>query len=151
MTTSTDRIEKQIHLRAPQSRVWRALTDSKEFGTWFRANLEGPFEVGKMTSGQITYPGYEWMTMEVWVERIDPETYFSMRWHPGSIERDSDFSQEPTTLIEFRLEPVDGGTLLRVTESGFDQLPPGRRESAFRDNSSGWEEQMGNIKAHVGG
>jgi uncharacterized protein YndB with AHSA1/START domain len=128
---STDRIEKEIVLRAPQSRVWRALTDAREFGAWFRVDLHGPFEEGKKNNGQITYPGWEWMTMVVWVEKIEPETYFSMRWHP-SPERGVDYSDEPPTLIEFRLEPAaGGGPVLKVSESGFDALPAHSREAAF--------------------
>lgn len=148
---STDRIEKEIHLRAPQSRVWQALTDSEQFGAWFKAKWDGPFVAGERNTGQILYPGFEHLTMEVWVERMDAEDYFSYRWHPYAVEADVNYQEEPTTLVEFRLEPKDGGTLLKVSESGFDQLPAHRRAEAFRSNSGGWEEQMGNIKAHVGG
>ena len=147
----TDRIEKEIHLRAPQSRVWQALTDAEQFGAWFRSKWDGPFVAGQRNTGRILYPGYEHLTMEVWVERMDAEDYFSYRWHPYAVEADVDYAAEPTTLVEFRLEPKDGGTLLKVTESGFDQLPAHRRDEAFRMNSGGWEQQMGNIKAHVGG
>lgn len=150
-TASTDRIEKQIHLRAPQTRVWQALTDAEQFGTWFKSRWDGPFVAGERNTGQILYPGFEHLRMEVWVERMDAEDYFSFRWHPYAIEANVDYSDEPTTLIEFRLEPAEGGTLLKVSESGFDRLPAHRRDVAFRMNSGGWEEQLGNIKKYVGG
>ena len=148
---STDRIEKQILLHAPQPRVWRALTDAEEFGAWFRVKLEGPFVPGGRTKGKITYPGYEHITMEVQVERIEAESLFSYRWHPYAIDPKVDYSSEPTTLVEFRLKSEDGGTLLRVVESGFDQLPASRRDEAFRMNDGGWKQQLVNIERHVAG
>lgn len=148
---NTDRIEKQILLRASKSRVWRALTDADEFGAWFRVKLEGRFAVGQRIRGKITYPGYEHLTMDVTVERMDEEKLFSFRWHPDALDPKVDYSKEPTTLIEFRLEEAEGGTRLTVSESGFDQLPPERRETAFRDNEKGWSIQMENIKRHVAG
>jgi uncharacterized protein YndB with AHSA1/START domain len=150
-TTSTDRIEKQILLRAPQPRVWRALTDAEEFGAWFRVKLEGPFVPGGLTKGKLTYPGYEHVTMEVRVERMEAETLFSYRWHPYAIDPKVDYSSEPATLVEFRLKSEDGGTLLRVVESGFDQLPASRRDEAFRMNDGGWKQQLVNIERHVAG
>ena len=147
---TTDRIEKSVLLRAPRSRVWRALTDAEEFGAWFRAAMEGPFAVGETARGRITYPGYEHLTMEVVVERMEPERLFSYRWHPGA-EEPEDPATAPTTLVEFRLEDVPGGTRLTVVESGFDRLPPERREVAFRENEGGWEIQMENVRKHVDG
>jgi len=147
--TETDRIEKQVLLRAPRSRVWRALTDADEFGAWFRVKLEGPFRAGAAVRGRITYPGYEHVTMEMQIERIEPERLFSYRWHPYAVEAGVDYSGEPTTLVEFRLEEATGGTLLTVVESGFDQLPSARRAEAFRMNEGGWAEQMVNIERHV--
>src|SRR5262249_4459823 len=102
--SSSDRIEKKILLRAPRARVWRALTDATEFGAWFRVGLEGPFEVGKHARGRVTYPGYDHLTFDVLVERIEPERLFSLRWHPCAIDPAVDYSKEPTTLVEFRLE-----------------------------------------------
>ena len=147
--SNTDRIEKQILLRAPRSRVWRALTDAGEFGAWFRVKLEGPFVVGARTTGHITYPGYEHLRMDVRVERMDAETLFSYRWHPAAVDPAMDYSLEPSTLVEFRLETVPEGTLLHLVESGFDQLPADRRETAFRMNEGGWAIQMDNIRHHV--
>jgi uncharacterized protein YndB with AHSA1/START domain len=148
---TADRIEKQILLRAPQPRIWRALTDAEEFGTWFRVKLEGRFAPGERTTGKITYPGYEHITMDVRVEQMEAETLFSFRWHPYSVDPKVDYSSEPTTLVEFRLRSVDGGTLLTVVESGFDQLPAGRRDEAFRMNDGGWAQQLTNIERHVAG
>ena len=149
MASSTDRIEKTIQLRAPVSRVWRALTDAREFGKWFRVSLTGPFAVGTTVRGHITYPGYEHLKMEVVVERMDPERVFSFRWHPAAVDPSADYSAEPTTLVEFRLEEMAGGTRLTVVESGFDRIPASRRAEAFRMNEGGWEEQMKNIEQHV--
>jgi uncharacterized protein YndB with AHSA1/START domain len=147
--TSTDRIEKHLLLRAPRARVWRALTDAREFGAWFRVKLEGPFAEGATVRGRITHPGYEHVTMEMVIERMDPERLFSYRWHPYAVSPDVDYSAEPMTLVEFRLEETAGGTLLTVVESGFDRLPSGRRAEAFRMNDPGWAEQMRNIERHV--
>jgi uncharacterized protein YndB with AHSA1/START domain len=149
MPSDTDRIEKNVVLRVPRARVWRAIANAEEFGTWFRAKLAGKFEPGASVRGKITYPGYEHLTFEVKVERIEPERYFAMRWHPYAVDPKVDYSNEPTTLVEFRLEDADGGTLLTIVESGFDQIPEARRAEAFRMNDSGWTEQMRNIERHV--
>src|SRR5512139_3094913 len=142
---SSDRIEKEILLRAPRARVWRALTNAEEFGTWFRVKLDGGFAVGQRLTGRITYPGYEHLTFELTVERMEPEEEFAYRWHPYPADPKVDYSQEPMTLVEFRLEQVTGGTRLTVVESGFDRIPAGRRAEAFRMNNDGWAEQLGNI------
>jgi uncharacterized protein YndB with AHSA1/START domain len=150
MNTSTDRIERQILLKAPRARVWRALTNAEEFGHWFGVNLKDKtFAVGKRTQGQITYPGYEHIVFEIVIERMEPEKLLSWRWHPAAIEKSVDYSQEPTTLVVFELKEVEGGILLSVVETGFDKLPPARRVDAFRMNGSGWDEQMQNIEKHV--
>jgi len=149
--TNTDRIEKNVLLRAPKSRVWRALTNAEEFGTWFRVKLESDFAVGKDVTGNVTYPGYEHLRFTVTVERMDAEQLFSFRWHPAAVDPKVDYSQEPTTLVEFRLEEVAEGTLRTVIESGFDRIPAERRAEAFRMNSQGWAQQLENINSHVGG
>ena len=137
-------------LKAPRSRVWRALSEAEEFGSWFGVDFKGKaFVAGKRVQGQITYPGYEHIVMEVWVERVIPEKLLSWRWHPAAIDPAVDYSQEPTTLVVFELDEGDGGTLLTVVESGFDKIPAARRATAFRMNTSGWDEQMKNIAKHV--
>jgi uncharacterized protein YndB with AHSA1/START domain len=146
---SSDRIEKSVVLRAPRSRVWRALVTPEEFGAWFGAKLQGRFTPGARVQGPITYPGYEHLTMEITVERVEPERLFSFRWHPDAIDPAVDYSSEPTTLVEFRLEDAEGGTRLTVVESGFDRIPLARREKAYTDNDSGWGQQMKNIERHV--
>lgn len=145
----SDRIEKHLQLKAPVSRVWRALTDYREFGTWFCVKLAGPFVPGKEAVGQITYPGFEHVTWRAVVQRIEPERLFSFTWHPYAVEPGVDYSAEAQTLIEFRLEPSGDGTLLILTESGFDGIPAGRRAEAFRMNDNGWTQQMENIRRHV--
>lgn len=150
MTTSTDRIEKKLHLKAPRSRVWRALTDAEEFGQWFGVKMEGPFVRGEPARGKITHPSFEGFPMEIVVETIEPERLFSYRWHPAAIDPKVDYSSEPMTLVELILEEKDGGTLLTVIESGFDRVPPGRRPTALRMNTEGWEIQLKNIERHVG-
>ena len=147
--TNTDRIEKKVVLRAPRSRVWRAITVAEEFGGWFGVKLEGPFAEGATVRGKITHPGYEHLTMELLVERIEPERYFAYRWHPYAIDSAIDYSTEPTTLVEFRLEEADGATVLTIVESGFDRIPLARRAEAFRMNEGGWAEQTRNIERHV--
>ena len=146
-----DRIEKRLLLRAPQARVWRALTDAEAFGTWFRVKLQGPFIPGRRTTGTITYPGYEHLVMEVLVEQMEAERLFTFRWHPCAIDPAVDYSQEPTTRVAFHLEPAEGGTLLTLVESGFDRLPPTRRDEAFRMNDGGWTQQMQNLEHHLAG
>jgi len=148
-TTTTDRIEKHIVLRAPRSRVWRALTDSKEFGTWFQSIFTEPFRLGSRVKGRITYPGYEHFTMEIEIEAIEPERLFAFRWHPYAVDPAVDYSKEPMTLIEFTLEEAEGGTLLRVVESGFDKIPIERRAEALKRNDGGWAEQMKNIERYL--
>jgi uncharacterized protein YndB with AHSA1/START domain len=149
VATNTDRIEKQVFLRAPRSRVWRALTQAEEFGSWFGVKLDGKLAPQQSVTGRITTKGYEHLTFELQVQQIDPESYFSYRWHPYAIDPGVDYSKEPTTLVEFRLEEVSGGTQLQVSESGFEQIPLARRAEAFRRNDGGWTEQMKNIERHV--
>jgi uncharacterized protein YndB with AHSA1/START domain len=144
-----DRIEKRIELKAPISRVWRALTDYREFGEWFRVKLDAPFSVGRISRGQMTYPGYEHYKWEARVEKMEHERLFSFTWHPYAVDLKRDYSKETSTLVEFRLEKTEDGTLLVLTESGFDKIPPERRLEAFRMNEDGWTEQMKNIEKHV--
>jgi uncharacterized protein YndB with AHSA1/START domain len=148
---SLDRIEKQIELKAPVSRVWRALTDHKQFGEWFRVRIDGPFVVGEVSTGNMTWPGYEHLKWEVVVHAMDPEHYFSFTWHPYGHDPKVDYSQEMPTVVEFRLEEIPGGTLLRVVESGFDKIPAARRAEAFRKNDGGWTQQLENIRIYVEG
>jgi uncharacterized protein YndB with AHSA1/START domain len=144
-----NQIEKRIELKAPVSRVWRALTDYREFGQWFRVKLDGPFVPGQTARGQITYPGYEHVKWEAVVQKMEPERLFSFTWHPYSVDSKIDYSKETPTLVEFRLEKTSNGTLLLLTESGFDKIPGDRRLEAFRRNDGGWTEQMKNIENHV--
>ena len=147
--SSTDRIEKRVLIRAPQIRVWRALTNAKAFGTWFLARLEGDFEVGAHISGKSTHPACEDLAMDLWIEKMDAEHYFSFRWRPDDVDPATSPEGDVTTLVEFRLERVPEGTLLTVVESGFDRLSPERREKAVRLNTEGWREQMENISRYV--
>jgi uncharacterized protein YndB with AHSA1/START domain len=145
-----DRIEKQIVLRAPRSRVWRALVERAEFGSWFGVRFApGTFAPGEEVSVSITHPGYEHVVMKILIEDVEPETRFSYRWHPYAADPDFDFSGEPQTLVTFTLEDVEGGTLLTLVESGFDLLPETRRAEAWPMNDGGWTEQMKNIERHV--
>jgi uncharacterized protein YndB with AHSA1/START domain len=145
----SDRIQKKVVLSAAPARVWRALSESAEFGEWFRIKLEGPFQEGSTIRGKLTHPGYEHVTVEMQVEKLEAERYFAYRWHPYAIDSKVDYSNEPTTLVEFQLEPAKGGTLLTITESGFDRIPAGRRAEAFRMNDGGWTAQAENIEKHV--
>ena len=148
-TSSTDRIEKRVVLCAPRARVWRAITNAEEFGTWFRIKLDGAFTAGRAVRGKITIPGYEHLTVDMLVERIEPERYFAYRWHPYPIDPKVDYSAEPTTLVEFTLEETDGGTAVTIVESGFDRISLTRRAEAFRMNDQGWAGQIKNLAKYV--
>jgi uncharacterized protein YndB with AHSA1/START domain len=145
-----DRIEKQIELKAPVARVWRALTDHREFGAWFRVALEGPFIPGQQVRGRITWPGAEHLMMTATVQRMQPQQLFSFTWHPYAIDPNVDYSAEPATLVEFTLQEIPGGTRLTVVESGFAALPAHRRDEAFRMNDQGWSIQLQNIATFLG-
>ena len=146
---STDRIQKEIVLRAPRSRVWRALADAEEFGAWFGMKVDRAFAPGARVHGRMTVHGDENVTVEFAIERMEPETRMSYRWHPYAIQPGVDYSNEPTTLVEFQLEEVAEGTKLTVVESGFDRIPEARRAEAFRMNDAGWAGQLVNIERHV--
>ncbi len=152
MNASTDRIEKQIILKAPLSRVWQALTTAEKFGEWFGVTLTGKtFTVGARIQGEkVSCSGEK--KGQVWdalIERIDPEQFFAYRWHPYNADSSIDLSHEPRTLVEFELAEVTGGTLLRVVESGFDALSVARRNEAMPMHTNGWEHQMKNIEAYL--
>ena len=147
-TMSTDRIEKQVVLRASRSRVWRALTEADQFGQWFGVHLACPFGVGAHVTGQVTQPGYEHIPFNLTIERMEPERVLAWRWHV-LIDPTSGRVSEPATLVEFHLEDVEGGTLLTVTESGFDRMPPEYRDTAYRGNEGGWSQQMVSIERFI--
>jgi uncharacterized protein YndB with AHSA1/START domain len=145
----SDFIEKSVLIAASRSRVWRALTDFREFGKWFRVALDGPFIEGKAVTGRITYAGYEHLRFTAMVKKIEPEHTFAYTWHPYAIDPAKDYSGETPTLVEFTLKDEAGGIRLHVIESGFDKLPPSRRDEAFRMNEGGWGTQMTNIAEHI--
>ena len=150
MSHSEDKIEKLITLKAPVGRVWRALTDYTEFGAWFRVNLDGPFEPGLLVTGKLTFPGYEHHPWRATVERMEPEALFSFRWHDFDEKSDKDIADQPTTLVEFRLESIDEGTTqLTIIESGFSAIDDPRRLEALRDNNEGWDVQAKQLSAYV--
>lgn len=146
---STDRIEKTVILRAPRSRVWRALSQADQFGAWFGIVLEGAFAPGAQLTGRLASPGHEHLILEIVVERVEPEHLLSYRWHPYPVQPGVDYAAEPMTLVEFHLADVTDGTRLTVIESGFDGLPPARRGIAFRMNEQGWAEQLTHIAEYV--
>jgi uncharacterized protein YndB with AHSA1/START domain len=160
MTTETDRIEKKILLKAPRARIWRALTDSKEFGSWFGMRLDGPFQAKTALRGVIVpttvdpevaklQKSFEGMAVEIQVEDIEPERLFSFRWHPHAVDKDVSYAAEETTLVAFELAEAKGGVLLTVTESGFDRIPLARRAKAFAANDGGWSKQIEMIQAYL--
>jgi uncharacterized protein YndB with AHSA1/START domain len=160
MAQSTDRIEKKVLLRAPRERVWRAISDSTQFGSWFGAAFDGPFIAGQRLGVSIQptqvdpevakmQEPYRGMRFEVHVEKIEPLKFFSFRWHPSPIEPGADLSKEPMTLVAFQLEEAPGGTLLTITETGFDQLPLERRAKAFEGNDDGWTHQAKLIEKYL--
>ena len=160
MGSQTDRIEKTTLLRAPLERVWRAISNAEEFGSWFGVAFDGPFSAGAHMRGKIvptkadpevarTQEAYAGATFEVTIDRIEPPRLFSFRWHPFAVDPAADYSSEPTTLVVFQLEPVEGGTRLTITESGFDRVPAARRAKAFEMNEGGWTAQLGLIEKYV--
>jgi uncharacterized protein YndB with AHSA1/START domain len=160
MGTNTDRIEKKVLLRAPIGRVWRAVSDAHQFGEWFGVAFDGPFIPGASMTGKIVptkadeevaklQKPHEGKKFEVTVERIEPERLFSFRWHPFAVDPAFDYSSEPTTLVEFQLEESAGGTLLTITESGFDRIPLARRAQAFAANEGGWTHQAKLIEKYL--
>ena len=157
---NADRIEKKVLLRAPRKRVWRALSDSKEFGTWFGVKFDGPFAPGASMRGVIVtttvnaevakaQKPHVGMPFEITIEQMEPERLFSFRWHPFAVERGVDYSAEPTTLIVFALEEVADGVMLTVTESGFDRIPLARRAKAFTANEQGWGMMLKVIEEYL--
>ena len=157
---NTDRIEKKILLQAPRKRVWRALSDSTEFGSWFGMRFDGPFKPGVSVRGTIAPTAvdpeiakaqkpYEGISFEIAIEQMEPERLFSFRWHPGAVEPGYDYSAEPTTLVAFALQEVENGVMLTVTESGFDQIPMARRVKAFTANEQGWGIQVKLIEKYL--
>ena len=160
MGTDTDRIEKQMLLRAPQDRVWNAISDAKQFGTWFGVEFDGQFAPGASITGRIVptkvdaevakmQEPHTGIACDITVERLEPMRLFSFRWHPYAIEPGSDYSKEPTTLVAFELKEMPEGTLLTITESGFDQIPLARRAEAFASNEEGWTVQSTLIEKYL--
>jgi len=160
VTATMDRIEKKVVLRAPLPRVWRAISDVKEFGTWFGVSFDGPFEPGKRLKGRLVptqvdpevakmQEPYRGFTFDIVVEAVDPMSRLSFHWHPSPVEPGADYSKEPMTLVSFDLREVPGGTELTVTESGFDRIPLERRAKAFRGNEEGWEKQTTLIASYL--
>ncbi|MDB1112230.1 SRPBCC family protein [Pseudomonas extremaustralis] len=145
-----DRIERKVLLSVSRKQVWEALVDAEQFGDWFGIALKDKtFVAGETIEAPITYPGYEHVIWKARIERILPQTLFSFRWHPYAVDKDVDYDQETPTLVEFTIEDRAPGILLRVVESGFNSLPTGRRQKAFKMNSRGWDEQMGNIESYL--
>jgi len=160
MTQITDRIVKRINLRATREQVWRAISDSKQFGTWFGAQFEGAFVAGAHLAGKIvptqvdadiakSQEPFSGMPFHMFVERVEPMSVFAFRWHPYFVEPDQDYSKEPTTLVTFELQDSPEGTLLTITESGFDAIPLERRAKAFTENEQGWEAQTRLIQKYL--
>jgi uncharacterized protein YndB with AHSA1/START domain len=158
---NTDRIEKKILLRAPRKRIWRALSDSREFGHWFGLKFDGPFVPGTGITGVLSpttvdpdvgaaQKSHEGLPFEIVIEQMEPERLFSFRWHPFAIEAGVDYSSEPMTLVAFKLEEAEGGVMLTVTESGFDQIPLERRAKAFTANEGGWGMMVKVIEKYLG-
>jgi uncharacterized protein YndB with AHSA1/START domain len=157
---TTDRIENRILLRAPRERVWRAISDAREFGAWFGVTFDGPFVSGSRLTGKITPTAvdpevaklqqpHEGKPFTCWVERIEPQSLFSFRWHPYAVDAKQDYAEEPTTLVQFELEEAPAGTLLTIRESGFDQIPLERRAAAFAANEGGWSHQAQLIQKYL--
>ncbi len=162
MTSSSDRIEKKVLLKAPVERVWRAVSDAREFGSWFGAAFDGAFEPGARLTGRIvpttvdprvaaSQKPYEGTRLEIAVERVEPMRRLSFRWHPFAVDRGVDYAREPMTLVTFELEEAPGGTRLTITESGFDGIPLARRAKAYEMNEQGWSGQARLVERYLAG
>ncbi|MFL5363173.1 MAG: SRPBCC family protein [Myxococcales bacterium] len=160
MQSATDRIQKTVFLRAPLERVWRAISDPAEFGTWFGVAFDGPFVAGARVTGRIVptkvdaeiakaQEPYAGAKFECSIDRVEPMRLFSFRWNPYGVEQGVDYSKEPTTLVTFALEEAPGGTKLTITETGFDQIPLERRAKAFSANAEGWAMQAKLIEKYL--
>lgn len=150
MSSTTDSITREIFLNVSRARVWRALADAAEFGTWFGITTNGqPFVAGQTICAKFTLRGYEHVSFQMLIDRIEPEHVFSYKWHPYAVDAEIDYSSEPMTTVTFELRDAPGGTHLTVTETGFDDLPDHRMPEAFRMNTQGWDEQIQNIQRHV--
>jgi uncharacterized protein YndB with AHSA1/START domain len=149
-STELNRIERKIVIRAPRARVWRALTTGSEFSKWFHVEMDGEFTPGAQIRMTSTYPQCAGQSFYLYVEQMTPERKFSWKWHPGMSRPGLDYSKEPMTTVEFRLEDVDGGTLLTVEESGFDRIPLSRRAGVFSENTEGWRIQMESLEEYAG-
>jgi uncharacterized protein YndB with AHSA1/START domain len=148
--TTTDKIEKHVELEAPMARVWRAISDSGEFGTWFQVKFDAPFVAGKAIKGNFTVPNYEHIVGEFFIDRIDQAAgVFAFRWHPGAIDLSVDYSQEPLTTVTFKLTETPTGSHLEITETGFDAIPAARRAKAFAMNDAGWTAQAKQIANYL--
>jgi uncharacterized protein YndB with AHSA1/START domain len=158
--SNTDRIQKKVVLRAPLARVWSAISDATQFGSWFGVAFDGAFTPGRVMKGKVvpttvdpdvarTQEAYAGAEFDFTVDRIEPMSLFSFRWHPFAVEKGVDYSSEPTTLVTFELAAVSGGTQLTITESGFDRIPAHRRAKAFEMNDHGWSEQMKLVEKYV--
>jgi uncharacterized protein YndB with AHSA1/START domain len=145
----TDRIERTMFLPAPRARIWKLLSDYREFGKWFGIEFDGPFVTGARLQGRVTHPGYEHLRVEITIERVVPERVLSWRWHPNAVDVTRDYSAEPTTLVSFSLEDLTSGTQLTVVESGFDNIPVDRREAARSENVKGWNMQVDSLRQYV--
>ena len=160
MASDSDRIVRKILLRAPRERVWNAISDSRQFGAWFGAEFNEAFAPGKSASGRIVgtkvdaevaarQQPHADRVFEFAIDRIEPRRLFSYRWHPYAVEPGIDYSREPMTLVVFELEDAPDGTMLTVTESGFDRIPLERRAKAFERNGEGWTMQMTLIEKYL--
>ena len=160
MTSSTDQIKKHVLLHSPLERVWQAISDAREFGSWFGVRFDAPFVAGEHLVGQLvpttadseaaaSQKPYEGSRFEITVDRIEPMRLFSFRWHPFAVDPEVDYSQEPTTLVVVELEETPDGTMLTITESGFDRIPLARRAKAYDMNTHGWEAQLRFIEKHL--
>jgi uncharacterized protein YndB with AHSA1/START domain len=155
-----NRIEKKVLLHAPRERVWRAISDSRQFGRWFGVKFDGPFVSGGRLAGKIVPTSvdpevaklqkpYEGMAFECVVESVEPMKKFSFRWHPFAVETGVDYSKEPMTLVQFVLKDASEGILLTISESGFDQIPKARRAEAIAANEGGWAKQTELIQKYL--
>jgi uncharacterized protein YndB with AHSA1/START domain len=149
MGCMTDKIEKRVFLRATRAKVWRAISDSKQFGAWFGVAFDEPFVAGKPVRGRVTMKSHENLPFAMDIVALEPERYLAWRWHPAAIDPNVDYSHEPTTLVEFEIADADGGCQLTMRETGLDKIPEARRATVLRMNTAGWDAQAINLEKYL--
>lgn len=150
---ATDSIEREILIEAGPEVVWAVITEPRQISRWLTDDAD--FDARAGADGTLTWkPGGrgankdEDVVVPIRVVDAQPFRRFSFRWnHPEGAEPDGGNS----ALVEFTLSEQDGGTLLRVIESGIGAVTPDAegRSRYLADHEGGWERHLGELAAHL--